>query len=199
MNCANHPDQDAPYQCIRCRRPICVDCESKYQGSSICVSCLEEMRAVVRGRYQAETRQVNYGGALLAGLAAGLAGAFAWSQLAVFMHGYRFEAGAALLGGLVGWAVMAGAGKKRHANLQRLALVLALFAMAAGHLLILARAHLPNEGAEALEVGLAALYAFPSQLARTGPLDWLFTAVGGFWAFYIPHVRLLRGDRRPPA
>ena len=190
MNCINHPDQDAPYQCYRCRSPICVECETKVQGVSVCLACLAQSRQRVASRYQAETRGINYPGGVIAGVVAALAAAFAWSQFAVW-GGSRLAVGAVALGGLVGYGVMTGAGGKRSRQLQQIASVTALAGIVLGHFMLFLRTQSSVYGALAVAFSSvsAALCAFPEYLCSLGGLDWLCLALGTLWAYWIPHVR----------
>lgn len=177
MNCVNHPDVDAPYQCHRCQSAICVDCETKTNGRSICPTCRAHIRQRTAERYEAETRNVNYGGGLFAGVVTAAAGAFLWSQLAVWTDS-RLQVGAAVLGGAVGYAVMLGAGEKRGHSLQQIASMTALVGAIFAHLLIFLRTR-----------GVA--YAFPEYLVSLSVLDWLFLVLGVACAYWIPHPRSL--------
>jgi len=177
MNCVNHPDEDAPYQCYRCRSAICVECESKTNGRSICPACLAQIRQRIAERYEAETRNVSYGGGVLGGVLAAAAVAFLWSRSIVWT-GYRMEVGAAVLGAAVGYAVMLCAGEKRGHGLQQIASVIAVVGIVSAHLLIFLRTR-------------GAAYAFPEHLASLGLLDWLFLVLGVASAYWIPHVRSL--------
>jgi hypothetical protein len=177
MNCVNHPDQDAPYQCYRCQSAICVDCETKMNGRSICPVCMAQIRNHLAQRYESETKHVNYSGGAVAGLLIAAGGAFAWSQIVV-MTDYQLAAAAVVLGGAVGYAVMLGAGEKRGHTLQQIAAVLALVGVVFAYLLIFVRSR-----------GVA--YAFPEYLASLALLDWLFLVLGVLWAYWVPHVRSL--------
>jgi hypothetical protein len=190
MDCVNHPGVDAPYHCSRCRAPICVDCESKLSGASICRSCLGQIRERITSRYQAEQYQVNYCGAFLAALAAAVAVGLAWSQLVVWTA-YRPQFAAALLGGAVGYATHVGAGHKRGRSLQQLAAVIALFGIILGHYFVFWR----TEFTASLAVATGSpLLAFPGYLSTNLDfLDWLFLAVGVAWSYWTPHVRTLPG------
>ncbi len=191
MNCVNHPDEDAPYQCHRCRQPICVDCETKLGGNSICPACLAQVREQAGKRLDAETRNVNYPGGILAGALAAAAAGLAWSQLVV-LTGHVIEVGSTVLGGVVGYAVMAGAGHKRGPMLQQIAAVAALVGSIFGYLLIFVRtpaaAHQVLVGAADLP---SAVYVFPEYLTSLGALNWLLLALGVAWAYWVPHVRSL--------
>lgn len=192
MDCANHPGKDAPYQCYRCRKAICVDCETKRDGMSICLDCVAEIRQHVQAQYEAETRAINYPGAFFNGSVAALGMGFLWSQLTVWGES-GFSVGAAALGGVVGYAVKWGAGQKRSPALQQTASILALVGIVLANFLILLR----TGGGSAVSAPsfdsalLAALYAFPVYLSSLGLLDWLFWVLGMAVAYWLPHVRSL--------
>ena len=42
--CANHPDRMAQALCMRCRRSICQECATQWDGINYCVVCLEQVR-----------------------------------------------------------------------------------------------------------------------------------------------------------
>lgn len=195
MDCANHPGQDAPYQCYRCQKPICVECETKRDGLSVCLYCVAEMRQRVEAQYEAETRAINYPGAFFNGSVAVLAIGFLWSQLAVWGES-GFSVGAAVLGGAVGYAVRWGAGEKRSPALQQTASILALVGIVLARFVILLRTGGGSAvGAPSFDNAfLVALYAFPAYLSSLGPLDWLFGVLGVAFAYWVPHVRFLPRD-----
>ena len=192
MNCVNHPDTDAPYQCHRCQNFICVECETKMNGRSVCPKCLARIRERLAAQYEAETRHVNYGGAVLGGILAAVATACAWSQLALVVKS-RLDVGALVLGGMVGWGVIKGAGDKRGRILQQTACILTLAGIIFGYFLVFFRteraAYLHLSGAESAMLG--AMYAFPGYLSSIGLLGWLFLAAGTVLSYYIPRPRSL--------
>lgn len=197
MNCVNHPDQDAPFQCYRCQNPICVECETKLHGRSICPQCRRRIRERLAAVYEAETRRISYPGGLAGGFLAAAAAAFAWSQLAV-LTGHRLCVGAILLGALVGYGVMMGAGQKRSPPLQQIAFVLTFFGVILSYFLIFLRTpgspHLSLSGQRSAVLG--ALYAFPVHLSSLGLLDWLFLILGIACSYYIPRVRTVPDEPR---
>jgi hypothetical protein len=142
-------------------------------------------------RYEAETRDINYPGGLIAGLAAAIAAAVAWSQFGLWMES-RLPLGAVGLGGLVGYAVMRGAGGKRSPYLQQIAAVFALGGTVFSWFLTFWRTEsamyarlFPGSSGTS-----AAFCAFPEHLTTLGSLEWLFLALGTAWAYWVPHVRL---------
>jgi hypothetical protein len=144
--------------------------------------CLAQIRQHIAERHEAETRNVNHAGGVLAGVLTAAVVAFLWSRSAMWT-GYRLEVGAAALGAAVGYAVMLGAGEKRGRSLQQIASVIALVGAVSAHLLFFLRAR-----------GVA--YAFPEYLASLRVLDWLFLVLGVVCAYWIPHVRSLAEQPR---
>lgn len=189
MDCVNHPGVDALNQCIRCRAPICPDCEARLEGRSICRSCLAQIREQIASRYRAETYQVNYCGAFLCAALVATLAALCWSQLVVWTT-YPLEFLGALLGGAVGYAARMGAGDKRGRPLQQLAAAITLVGIFLAHYLIFYRAFFRDP---AWQGYAAPLLAFPAYLSASFDwLDWVFLAVGVAWAYWVPHVRQLR-------
>jgi hypothetical protein len=192
MDCVNHPGVDAPYNCFRCHAPICVDCETKLQGSSICRACFAHLRSQIAASYEVETRQVNYMVGLLVGIVGAVVAASVWSQLVMWSSSpsstWHMEFMAVAVGGGIGYAVRMGAGDKRGRALQQIAAVLALFGILFGYYLIYYRT---GQAGELAGPGFgSALIAFPSYLSgKLGVLEWVFLALGVIWAYWIPHVR----------
>ena len=191
MNCVHHPASDAPYQCSYCRAPICVDCERKVDGRSVCLSCLKLQEERVAARYLDETRNISHAGAVISGLLAALIFALLWSQLAV-SSGLGLSVGAVTMGGIVGYAVITGAGRKRGRTLQQIGAILTIVGILCAHFLILMRAQahsdyrVPDFGSETL----SAAYSFPSYLSSLSPWNGLFLVLGVIWGYWAPHVHV---------
>jgi len=196
MNCVNHPDQDAPYQCSRCRCPICVECETKVRGESLCLSCRALREERLAARYEAETRNVSYAGAVVSGLLAGLMLAFLWSQLALSLK-TSLGVGALVIGGVVGYSVMTGAGRKRGRALQQTSALLTVLGVVCGHFLIWVRLQIgqPTAPGGPSSDLLSSAYTFPSYLGSLSPLDAVFLVLGTIWAYWTPRVRAWPGPR----
>jgi len=190
MDCVNHPGVDAPYNCYRCRAPICVECESKLDRLSICRSCLAYFREQIALRYEAEQRQINYCRAFLAAVGTAVAVAVAWSQVVMWTpQHYPWHFVAALLGGAVGFATRMGAGEKRGRALQQLAAMATLFGVILGHYCIFYRTQFT--GRFATVSSEPPLMLFPNYLTELSGLDWVFLVVGVLWSYWVPRVRHL--------
>lgn len=192
MNCINHRDQFAPYNCYLCGNPVCPQCETKLKGRSICPGCRNRLRERVEAEYKAETERVNCPCGFLCGLVAAGAAAFAWSQIAL-LTGSTFDIGAVVLGGVVGYGVMKGAGDKRSCSLQQIAGALTIAGVFVAYFLTFLRTQPQAYGR--LSGGgsdfLGALYAFPAYLGQLTPLAWLLLVAAALLSYYIPHVRAL--------
>jgi hypothetical protein len=192
MKCVIHRDEDALFNCYLCKSAICVACESKLRGQSVCPICLGRIRDRKAAEIEAETKHLKVPCACWMGVVAAGATAFAWSQFAV-MTGRPLDLFALVLGALVAYGVMKGAGEKRGYNLQQIASLLALAGILVGHFLILVRAqsaaYSNSSGGSEL---LGALYAFPGYLSQLGAFGWLCLAGGTALAYYLPHPRALR-------
>lgn len=195
MDCVHHPGVDAPYQCFRCREFICVDCETKVEGRSYCRSCLANIHQRLSQQYAAETRNINYGLAVISALGAAAVTAGIWSQVTVWL--FSIQAWPAVLGAAVGWAVVAGTGGKRGEKLQKLAVVAALAGVIIGfflssfrsdaYLVLLQERNLDPQGFTPLN---GALSTFPAYLShKVDFLTWFFLLVGLGLAYHLPHER----------
>ncbi len=192
MKCVSCENRDPIYNCFLCRNPICIDCESKLRGNSICPICVNRLREEKAARYQAETERVNCPCGFLLGLVVAVATAIAWSQVAVSSRS-SFDVGSIILGGMVGYGVMRGAGDKRGFALQQIACFLTLVGIVLAYFLVFLRTQASayrelSGGGSSL---LGALYGFPGYLSELGPLAWLFLLGGAALGYYIPHVRTL--------
>jgi B-box zinc finger protein len=47
--CANHPDRPAHAVCMACRKAVCGECATEWDGINYCVSCLAAQRRAGRG------------------------------------------------------------------------------------------------------------------------------------------------------
>ncbi len=195
MKCVNCGKEDVIYNCFLCRNPICGQCESKLRGNSVCPGCLARRRERKAAEYEAETKRLNCPCGLLVGLLAAVATAVAWSQVAVLTGG-RFEVGALLLGGMVGYGVMKGAGDKRGYILQQMASGITVAGTLLAYFLVLVRTqeHSYRQLSGGSSSLLGALCAFPGYLSELELPAWLALGAGIALAYYIPRVRTLRGD-----
>jgi len=120
LYCTWHPDRETGLRCLRCERPMCVECARRHPVGMRCKECARELRPPIY--------KVSGSGLALAGVAAAVAGAVfgAVAFVAVFAFGLfgiliAFFLGG-LLGGLQAEIVSRSAGRKRGRVLQRVAL-----------------------------------------------------------------------------
>ena len=194
MRCIGCHTDNTIYNCYLCRNPICVDCESKLHGNSICPSCRQRLREQKAAAIRKESQDVNCPCGFLFGLVAAVATAIAWSQMAVFTSG-EFALGPLLMGGMVGFGVMHGAGQKRGYTLQQIAFLLTLVGIILGFFLVFWRTQGGSYASLSAGSSLSgALYAFPAHLSEVGGFSWLTAVVGVGLAYYLPHVRAVPED-----
>jgi B-box zinc finger len=48
--CRNHPEQPAVAICVRCGKPVCAACSTRWEGMHHCISCLAARRAAAGER-----------------------------------------------------------------------------------------------------------------------------------------------------
>lgn len=68
--CHYHPERTGLGICVECRRVICRECTTQFEGINRCASCLDKRRQALRG--QAERREWSPGNMLLALLGFGV-------------------------------------------------------------------------------------------------------------------------------
>jgi len=192
MKCISCPNQDTIYNCFLCKSPICVNCETKLRGNSICPICVARLRDQKAAVYKEESEHLNCPCGFLLGLVMAVVTAIAWSQIALLTKS-TFTVGSLVLGGMVGYGVMRGAGDKRGYALQQIACFLTLIGAIFAYSLVFVRtqthAYITLSGGGLALLG--ALYGFPGYLSELSPLAWLFVIGGTALAYHIPRVRAL--------
>lgn len=118
--CTWHPDRETGLRCLRCDRPMCVECARRHPVGMRCKECARELRSPV---YKVEGTS-----ALIAVVAAGVGGIVfgVVTFVAVFAFGFfgilvGFFLGG-IFGGLQAELVSRASGRKRGRVLQRVAL-----------------------------------------------------------------------------
>jgi hypothetical protein len=48
--CANHPERAAHAVCMACRKTVCQECATEWDGINFCAACLSGRREQSRGR-----------------------------------------------------------------------------------------------------------------------------------------------------
>ena len=50
--CAHHPDRPAHALCMACRKVVCRECATEWEGINYCASCLARRRGALRGGHR---------------------------------------------------------------------------------------------------------------------------------------------------
>src|ERR1043165_5933883 len=48
QTCANHPDRPGRALCMQCRKTVCLECATQWDGINYCVNCLKKKREATR-------------------------------------------------------------------------------------------------------------------------------------------------------
>lgn len=75
--CANHPDRPARALCMQCRKSVCLECATQWDGINYCVTCLKTKREATRERSSVVAWTIML--LLIAGLFAAGSLAMVWS------------------------------------------------------------------------------------------------------------------------
>jgi hypothetical protein len=180
--CCEKSDGATADACVRCRQPVCRNCQRFVNGKKSCLACLRKILAEVEGQRAkaAQTVPAAVGGLV----AAALCGA-AWTAMVVVT---KMEIGYAAVGVgfAAGYGVLWGAGKKKSSQLQLVAVACALLGLVLGKYLTLAYLlkHLGKVGAEVSYFDPRLLGAFVQALPQLlSPFDalWAFIALRISW------------------
>jgi hypothetical protein len=133
-SCCERRDAATAGACVLCSQPICRNCQRVINGKRACLACLRKILAEIEGQ---KPTAANLLAAVAGGVvAAALCGA-AWTAMVVAT---KMEIGYAAVGvGLAtGYGVFWGAGKRRGAQLQMVAVGCALLGLILGKYFTLA-------------------------------------------------------------
>ena len=50
QTCANHPTRPGRALCMQCRKTVCLECSTQWDGVNYCVNCLKTIREAQRER-----------------------------------------------------------------------------------------------------------------------------------------------------
>ncbi len=53
QTCANHPDRPGKAVCMKCRKTVCLECATLWDGINYCVNCLKKTRDDTREKSSA--------------------------------------------------------------------------------------------------------------------------------------------------
>lgn len=79
--CHYHPDRAGLGICVECRRVICRECTTQFEGINRCASCLEKRLKVLEG--PTERREWSFGNVVLALMSVGIVYAGVYMVLAL--------------------------------------------------------------------------------------------------------------------
>ena len=48
QTCVNHPDRPGRALCMQCRKTVCLECATQWDGINYCVNCLKKKREATR-------------------------------------------------------------------------------------------------------------------------------------------------------
>ncbi|KFE63330.1 hypothetical protein [Hyalangium minutum] len=82
--CHYHPDRAGLGICVECRRVICRECTTQFEGINRCASCLEKRLKVLEG--PAQRQEWSFGNVVLALLSVGIV--YGGVRLAIVLAGY---------------------------------------------------------------------------------------------------------------
>jgi hypothetical protein len=46
--CANHPERPGRAVCMKCRKTVCLECATQWDGINYCVDCLKKVREAAK-------------------------------------------------------------------------------------------------------------------------------------------------------
>ncbi|MDP7180508.1 MAG: hypothetical protein QF824_04525 [Candidatus Woesearchaeota archaeon] len=183
---------------------ICSNCRTKLTGESkrvvtkeggiaeLCFKCHEGIEKALH----MESKDVNFPLALGLGLIAGIIGAFIWYGIVVLTQ-WQFGLIALVIGYLVGFGVMIGAGRRRSVSLQIMSGVIALGSILFGEVLITSHFVLQAMAEQGMKLGffdldLGKVIGLTFELLGEDPLTLLFWGIAVWVAFGIPKPAKLR-------
>ncbi|HSA95605.1 MAG TPA: hypothetical protein VLJ16_06115 [Acidobacteriota bacterium] len=183
----------ADVTCSKCRRTLPGSEAHVFRGKKgedvhVCPECKRQIDEAFR----AETEDPNYLGAVVMGLAGGIAGGALW-YLVEILTGYRVGYVALAVGFLVGWGVILGSGKKRGGTLQLISVGITLFAVLGAS--YFSAIHFTNDYLREQVSGAAYVWISPFDpgliKAIVSPMGVFIWAIGAYIGFRTPQARKL--------
>ncbi len=111
--------------CAQCRRQLAVGEGVRTENKLFCPQCYEQLRATLTAMVDAQSKDINYGGALTGGILGGALGALVWWGFTVLTN-IAFGLVAVLIGIAVGKGVVMLSGGKRARSLQGMSVLLSI-------------------------------------------------------------------------
>lgn len=154
----------------------------------LCAGCADALEK----SFEEETLDINWAGAVLLGLIAGVAACLAWYAFVIWTE-KLYGAIAMGVGWLVGTAVIFGAGRKRGRGLQIISAVLTIVVMAFSEYLIVRHFFLAKEAAGVpVLLPLGIIWNFVYVSVKSDPATLFFWGLAILIAFSTPAKRRLQ-------
>lgn len=198
MNCSVHPDRQAYEKCAKCGAPVCMECGIKRVDGTICQACMVKEKStqpagapgpgqIRTGASGSAQSNVSYGKPVLFGLMAAIISAVVWEQSVVITH-YKLGLIAVVVGALVGFAVLRGAGGSLGKALPAIGALCAGFAILLGEFLIMQHQVAVIAAEKQVQIPAVKLFmAFPLYLGSdVGIIGWVIIAFGIYNGWKIP-------------
>ena len=183
---------------------VCSNCSTKLTGESkrvvtkeggiaeLCFKCHDNIEKALH----MQSKDVNYPLAIGLGVIAGIIGAFIWYGIVVLTQ-WQFGLIALVIGYLVGFGVMIGAGRRRSVGLQVASSLIALGSIIFGEVLITSHYVVQAIAEQGTKVGffdldLGKVISLTFEVLGEDPLTLLFWGIAVWVAFGIPKPAKLR-------
>lgn len=126
--CCEQMDAPTAAECQLCKRPVCKNCQRFVNARRVCRDCLSKILAEIEGERASAMRLPP---AIAGGIIAAILCGAAWTAMVVAT---KMEIGYAAVGvGLAtGYGVLLGAGRKKSAQLQVVAVLCSIFGLVLG-------------------------------------------------------------------
>jgi len=176
--CCPTPDAATQKPCGLCGRPTCKSCRGFVNSRLACRACLGQVQRELAAERGGAS---SIPGGVVGGAVGALVGGGAWALIAILTSlaiGYV----AVGVGFLAGYGVLVGAGRKKSAQLQGVAVACALLGLLLGKYFIVAHfliEKFPDAGLSYLDSRLFKIFAdHVTDFFRPFDLLWMFLALG---------------------
>ncbi len=180
--CCSARDEESAQACALCQRPICKNCRGVVNGRPVCAECRGKVVAELEAEQAAPAHLLP---AVLGGVVASILCGAAWATIAI-VTGFVIGYAAVGVGFVTGWGVVLGAGRKKGAALQWLAVGCSVLGLVIGKYFIVAHSIVTQvkdaEGLSMIDPRIIRVFfeVFPKVVT---PFDglWVFIALRVAW------------------